>query len=142
MEVYIRTGVDEDLATDIARGLNTGMQVAAKSIYNIDGVFDWLKDEIKGKPYDEMIAWRESDNKEYDVRDLIGVLELFNVFDFPNEVSKHPWSMSVMGILRQLPRDTCDPKPCVRIERRVGDAIEYEVVIANPMQVISCIHIG
>lgn len=51
-------------------------------------------------------------------------------------------SMSVTGMLRQLPRDTCDPKPCVRIERRVGDAIEYEVVIANPMQVISCIHIG
>ena len=92
VEVYIRTGVDDDLATDIARGLNTGMQVAAKSIYNIDGVFDWLKDEIKGKPYDDMIAWRESDNREYDVRDLIGVLELFNVFDFPNDVSKHPIS--------------------------------------------------
>jgi len=92
VEVYVRTGVDDDMVTSIARGLNTGMQVAPQSIYNIGGVFDWLKAEIDRKPYVNIIAWRESDNKEYDVRDLIGVLELFNIFDFPNEVSKHPIS--------------------------------------------------
>jgi hypothetical protein len=92
VEVYIRTGVHDELATDIARGLNTGMQVAPKSIYNIDGVFDWLKEEIKNKPYVNLVAWRESDVMPYDVRDLISILELFNIFDFPNEVSKHPIS--------------------------------------------------
>lgn len=90
VEVYIRTGVDNDLITDIARGLNTGMQVAPQSIYNIDGVFDWLKKEVTGRAYENLIAWRESDNTAYDVRDLISVLELFNIFDWPNEVSKHP----------------------------------------------------
>jgi hypothetical protein len=92
VEVYIRTGIENGLITDIARGLNTGMQVAPKSIYNIDGVFDWLKEEVADKPYDEMIAWRESDNTDYDVRDLISILELFNIFDFPNDASKHPIS--------------------------------------------------
>ena len=92
VEVYIRTGVEDDLITDIARGLNTGMQVAPKSIYNIDGVFEWLKKEVAGKSYSDMIAWRESDNTPYDVRDLISVLEMFNVIDFPNNVSKHPIS--------------------------------------------------
>jgi AIPR protein len=92
VEVYIRTGVEDDLITDIARGLNTGMQVAPKSIYNIDGVFEWLKKEVAGKSYSDMIAWRESDNTAYDVRDLISVLEMFNVIDFPNNVGKHPIS--------------------------------------------------
>jgi hypothetical protein len=92
VEVYIRTGIDDELITDIARGLNTSMQVAPKSIYNIDGVFVWLKKEVGGKPYENLIAWRESDNTPYDVRDLISILELFNVFDFPNDVSKHPIS--------------------------------------------------
>lgn len=92
VEVYIRTGVENGLITDIARGLNTGMQVAPKSIYNIDGVFDWLKKEVDGQPYENMIAWRESDNTAYDVRDLISVLELFNVIDFPNDKAKHPIS--------------------------------------------------
>jgi hypothetical protein len=92
VEVFIRTGVENELITDIARGLNTGMQVAPKSIYNIDGVFDWLKAEVASKPYKDMISWRESDNANYDVRDLISVLEMFNIFDFPNDGGKHPIS--------------------------------------------------
>jgi hypothetical protein len=92
VEVFVRTGVEDELITDIARGLNTGMQVAPKSIYNIDGVFDWLKAELKGKPYEDMISWRESDSADYDVRDLISILEMFNIFDFPNDGGKHPIS--------------------------------------------------
>ena len=92
VEVYVRTGVDNDLISDIARGLNTGIQVAPQSIYNIDGVFDWLKEEISGEPYRSKISWSESDDEDYDVRDLIAVLEVFNIFDFPNDVNtlKHP----------------------------------------------------
>jgi AIPR protein len=92
VEVYVRTGVTNELISDIARGLNTGIQVAPQSIYNIAGVFDWLKKEINNEPYEKMISWRESDDEDYDVRDLIAVLEVFNIFDFPNgvNVAKHP----------------------------------------------------
>jgi AIPR protein len=86
VEVYIRTGVPDELISDIARGLNTGIQVAPQSIYNIEGVFEWLKDEISGEKYGKMVSWRESDDEDYDVRDLIAVLEVLNIFDFPNEV--------------------------------------------------------
>ena len=90
VEVYIRTGIDDDVTTDIARGLNTAIQVAPKSIYNIDGVFDWLKDEVSTPRFHGLFAWKESDASEYDVRDLIGILELLNIFDFPNGSGKHP----------------------------------------------------
>ena len=46
VEVYIRTGITNGLVADIAKGLNTGIQVKAQSIYDIDGVFDWLKEII------------------------------------------------------------------------------------------------
>ena len=92
VEVYVRTGVINELVSDIARGLNTGIQVAPQSIYNIAGVFEWLKEEISDQPYKDRISWRESDDEDYDVRDLIAVLEVFNIFDFPNDVNvvKHP----------------------------------------------------
>lgn len=92
VEVYVRTGVTSELVSDIARGLNTGIQVAPQSIYNIAGVFDWLKEEISEQSYAGKISWRESDDEDYDVRDLIAVLEVFNIFDFPNGVNviKHP----------------------------------------------------
>jgi AIPR protein len=92
VEVYVRTNVTGGLITDIARGLNTSVQVAAKSIYDIDGVFNWLKAEIADQPYAYSFAWKESDAAEYDVRDLVGVLEVFNVFDFPPDAGKHPIS--------------------------------------------------
>lgn len=92
VEVYIRTNIAGRMITDIARGLNTSLQVAPKSIYNIDGVFDWLKDELESESYRNQISWKESDDADYDVRDLIGVLELFNVFDFDNDEPKHPVS--------------------------------------------------
>lgn len=94
VEVYVRTGVKNGMITEIARGLNTGIQVAAQSIYNKAGVFDWLKETISEESYADKISWNESDDKPYDVRDLIGVLEVLNVFDFPNDVNtiKHPIS--------------------------------------------------
>ena len=90
VEVYIRTGIDESIVPDIAKGLNTGMQVAPKSIFNLGNTFNWLKEEVANEPYAKMIAWKESDAFEYDVRDLIGVLETMNVFDYPNAGGKHP----------------------------------------------------
>lgn len=92
VEVYIRTNIAGRMITDIARGLNTSLQVAPKSIYNIDGVFDWLKDAIREQDYKDQFSWKESDDADYDVRDLVGVLELINVFDFDNDNPKHPVS--------------------------------------------------
>ncbi len=92
VEVYIRTGVSDEMISEIARGLNTGIQVAAQSIFNKAGVFDWLKEQVDDQPYASLISWSESDGAEYDVRDLIGVLEGLNIFDFPNDLNstKHP----------------------------------------------------
>jgi AIPR protein len=90
VEVYVRTGLPSKFVAEIAKGLNTGIQVRPQSIYAIGGVFDWLQKEIASKPYSKLISWSESDDGEYDVRDLIGVLELLNVADFPNGESRHP----------------------------------------------------
>lgn len=92
VEVYIRTGLPPKFVSEIAKGLNTGIQVRPQSIYAIDGVFDWLQKEIAGKPFANLISWSESDDGDYDVRDLIGMLELLNVIDFPNNESRHPVS--------------------------------------------------
>jgi hypothetical protein len=90
VEVYIRTNITGSMITNIARGLNTSLQVAPKSIYNIDGVFDWLKEEISNEAYSDLVSWKESDDGDYDVRDLVSILELFNVYDYDNDESKQP----------------------------------------------------
>lgn len=90
VEFQVRTGVEPTLITDIARGLNTGIQVRPHSLDNLDGKYEWIKDELRHASYFNRIAWRESDDGDYDVRDLICVLEAINVFDFPNDSGSHP----------------------------------------------------
>jgi hypothetical protein len=90
VEFQIRTGVEPRLISDIARGLNTGIQVRPHSLDNLKGNYDWIKRELEGTSYYDKIEWRESDVGDYDVRDLISVMESLNVFDFPNDSAVHP----------------------------------------------------
>ncbi len=90
VQIQVFTGIIEPIIADIARGLNTGIQVKQHSLDALDGKYDWIKDELKGQPYYDLIAWRESDVGEYDIRDLICVMEALNVFDFPNDGGVHP----------------------------------------------------
>jgi hypothetical protein len=133
VEVYVRTGIEADLVSDIARGLNTGIQVAPQSIYNIAGVFDWLKDEIRNQSYSDRISWNESDDEDYDVRDLIAVLEVFNIFDFPNDtnVTKHPiaayekWSIPLKKFAEdfQEHKDSIDHSKYYRLRQLLRDGL-------------------
>ena len=95
VEVRIITGIDKtpqasDLKADIAKGQNSGIAVKDQSIYEIQDVFDGIKDRIKDQPWFSQVAWKESDKGNYDVRDLISVMEALNVIDYPNDTGNHP----------------------------------------------------
>jgi len=92
VDIQIRTGVDDDLITEISAGLNTGIAVKRHSIANLGGKYDWIKSELAGEPYSHRIAWRETDDGDYDIRDLLCVMEAMNVLDFPNDSGTHPLS--------------------------------------------------
>jgi AIPR protein len=92
VEFQVRTGVPKDLVADISRGLNTGIQVAAHSLANLDGKFDWVKTLVEKEKWANNIAWNESDDADLDVRDLIAALEAMNIFDYPNDKGRHPVS--------------------------------------------------
>lgn len=96
VEVKILTGVDGEgehgLRVDIARGQNTGIAVRAQSIFELDGVFAPIKAAIASRPYADEVAYKESDSKKFDVREMIAALELMNIDDFPNRGGKHPIS--------------------------------------------------
>lgn len=87
--VEIRVGVD-DWITDIAGGLNTSVQVQAMSLDNLAGTFEWIKTELKKEPYFDTIAWSENDPGEFDARDIISLMYIFNVELFPNNKDAHP----------------------------------------------------
>lgn len=94
VEVKVITGLDgpdsHTLRVDIARGQNTGISVQPQSIFELEGAFNSLKETIKDEEWASDVAFKESDKKDIDVRELIAALELMNVVDFPTRESKHP----------------------------------------------------
>ncbi len=131
VEFQVRTGVEDALVTDIARGLNTGIQVKQHSIDNLDGKYNWIKDEVRGTGYEKRIAWRESDDGDYDVRDLLCVLEAMNVFHYPNDSGTHPvtayekWSVPARKFSEDFDQHALKPTEAVyyRLRPILRDAL-------------------
>ena len=75
---------------EIAGGLNTSVQVQAMSLDNLEGIFEWIKAELRDEPYYGKIAWRENEPGDFDARDIVSLLTLFNIYEFPNNQEDQP----------------------------------------------------
>lgn len=75
----IITGIPSTMMVDITGGLNTAVQVQEASLANLEGKFDWIKETIKGMLYSDKIAFKQNEKKDFDIRDIIAFLTLFNV---------------------------------------------------------------
>ncbi len=90
IKLEVLTGVAPDLSPEIAGGLNTAVQVQEMSLLELKDGFRWIQDELRDQPYASNIAYSENESLAYDARDIVGLLDLFNVFDFPNGEAEHP----------------------------------------------------
>lgn len=75
LEVF--TGV-EDILFDLARSRNTSTQVKEKSLANLEGKFDFLKDALEKECFYNNIAWVENDEGDISINYIIQILTTFN----------------------------------------------------------------
>ena len=90
VNVEVRVGIPESFIPEIAGGLNTSVQVQDMSLDHLKGMFEWLKKILISEPYFDQLAWSENDVGEFDARDLIAMLTMFNVELYPNDKDDHP----------------------------------------------------
>jgi hypothetical protein len=90
IKLEVLTGIAPDLSPEIAGGLNTAVQVQEMSLLELKDGFRWIQDELKNEPYASEIAYSENETLAYDARDVVALLDLFNVVDFPNDQTEHP----------------------------------------------------
>lgn len=91
VEVRVLTGPRlSDLFLDIAGGLNTGVQVQPAALANLAHHFDWLKDVLRNSPYEDKIAFKQFEDGEFTVTDVLCILDLFNIIDFPVDGDRYP----------------------------------------------------
>ena len=88
VKIEVLTGVPKNMRTEIAGGLNTAVQVQKASLLNLEGRFQWIKDLLKDTSYGDSIAYKQNEKRPYDIREIIGLMTLFNVNEFP--YPQHP----------------------------------------------------
>ena len=79
VKMEILTGVPPEMIPDVASGLNTAVQVDPASIMNLEGLFEWVKEELKGTPYENRISYKQNEDGDFHVREILALLTLFNV---------------------------------------------------------------
>lgn len=84
----IITGVPQEMAVDITGGLNTAVQVDDASLMNLEGSFEWVKEALKKEPYAEQISYKQNEEGKFDIREILGLMTLFNVNKYP--YPQHP----------------------------------------------------
>ena len=140
VKVDVLTGIPLQLVPEIARGLNTSIQVQEMSLMELQHDFDWIKRELEGTPYAHLIAWREGDNAPEDARTVITLLDLFNVEDFPNNGQDYPIraytaKAQVLANYKRHPEHYKPLRPILRDILLLHDLIEFgSPMFASRMQ--------
>ncbi len=88
VKIEVLTGVPHEMFVDITGGLNTAVQVQEASLANLEGKFNWVKQELDGAPYGDQIAYKQNEDKPVDVRDILALMTLFNIKYFDS--TTHP----------------------------------------------------
>jgi hypothetical protein len=89
VRLHIMEGINEDIITDLAEGLNRSMQVDNPSLENLRGTFEGIKEALEGKGGADQVAYRQGDVGEVDVQQILTFLAMLNVADYPDRRT-HP----------------------------------------------------
>lgn len=87
--IEIFTGLEESEIPDVVEARNTSKQVASKSLLNLEGKFDGIKDAI-GTRRAGLISWKENEEGVFDVREVVSILTALDATSYPPGGSTHP----------------------------------------------------
>lgn len=77
VKLEILTGVEDDIV-QLADARNTSAQVKTFSLANLAGKFEWIKETLRSETFASNIAYREGEDKDINVVDIICLMTLFH----------------------------------------------------------------
>ena len=87
IEKYVRIEVITNVlnVSRLSDARNTSVQVSDIALFNLDDKFDYIKNVIKNQPYADRIAYKDNENKEIHISELIRLLFAFDIVKYPDE---------------------------------------------------------
>ena len=130
IKLEVMTGLDtESLVTEIAGGRNTSMQVQDKSLSDLKGEFQFLKDALAADGWADRVAWHEGEEGVIDVVDVIAAISCFDIASYPDR-SSHPVD-AYRRKKSMLSRFQSDPDRYRRLTPVIRDVLQLHDWIAK-----------
>lgn len=82
VKIEILTGI-EDIFQRLAAARNTSVQVQDKSIAELEDRFEIIKNSIQSESFAKRVYFKENDEGDIDVADILAILNLFNIDKYP-----------------------------------------------------------
>ena len=89
VRLHIFEGLEKEVIPAMAEGLNRSLQVDDKSLENLRGLFDKIKNQMDGRLGHDQIAYFQGDPKPVDVQYVLSLMVALNLTVFPDRKA-HP----------------------------------------------------
>lgn len=84
LEVVVGESLD---ITALADARNTSAQVSDIALFELDDKFEVVKEAIKDELYADKVAYKDNDNKEIPIAELLKLMFMFNIERYPDDSS-------------------------------------------------------
>ncbi|WP_138514541.1 AIPR family protein [Rhodoferax bucti] len=112
VRLHIFEGLEKDVIPAMAEGLNRSLQVDDKSLENLRGLFDKIKNQMDGKAGHDQIAYFQGDPKPVDVQYLLSLMVALNLTVFPDRKTHPNTYFGQTGkVLDKFAEDQTGPTP-------------------------------
>ncbi len=88
VRLHVYEGIDAEKVPVMAEGLNRSKQVDDPSLQNLRGLYESIRDAMKGKPGADAIAYHQGENGSYYITEIVRAIMFFNKERFDER--KHP----------------------------------------------------
>lgn len=82
VKIEVLTGV-EDFFEELAKARNYSVKVKEKSMEELCGHFDIIKEALKKEKYINDISYKENEIKRIDILDIVAIFNMFNIDAYP-----------------------------------------------------------
>lgn len=87
IEKYVRVEVITNVIniTRLSDARNTSVQVSDLALFNLEDSFEDVRNAIKGEPYEDIIAYKDNENKPINVSELLRLMYAFDIEKYKDD---------------------------------------------------------
>lgn len=131
IEKYVRLEVITNVQniTRLSDARNTSMQVSDIALFNLDDKFDTIKKAIQKEPFADRIAYKDNEDKEISVSELLRLMYTFDIVKYPDDSTAPVQSYSGKAQVFKNYKQTYNTPFCMSLIKQIPTLVKlYDTI--------------